>query len=312
MANPNKEELAANALKNRYDFVLLFDVTDGNPNGDPDAGNMPRIDPETMRGFVTDVALKRKVRDYIETLKKQPDGTWENGFRIYVQHQGRGGLALNQQHELSHKAVGIDPKDAKNPPQDKREEARMWMCQNFFDVRAFGAVMSTGVNAGQVRGPLQLTFARSIDPIAPAEVTITRVAKTDAAKAAAVGGTTEMGRKNMIPYGLYRAHGFVSPSFAAMTGFSESDLDLFWQALLRMFEDDRSASRGFMATRKLCVFKHESPLGNAAAHQLFDRVQVKLKDGHPVPRSYGDYDVTIDEQNLPNGVSVSCPEPKYG
>jgi len=313
MANPTKEELAAAALKNRYDFVLLFDVTDGNPNGDPDAGNMPRIDPETMRGFVTDVALKRKVRDYIESAKKRPDGSFEEGYKIYVQHQGRGGLFLNALHDQAHDAIGTpkDEKTRKAPSADVRENARMWMCRSFYDVRAFGAVMSTGSNAGQVRGPLQITFARSIDPIAPAEVTITRVAKTNEERAGKEG-TTEMGRKNMIPYGLYRAHGFVSPSFASMTGFSESDLDLFWQALLRMFEDDRSASRGFMATRKLFVFKHQSPLGNAAAHQLFDRVQVRLKEGRTVPRSYADYDVTIDEQGLPTGVSVISPEPRYG
>lgn len=313
MATPTKEELANAALKNRYDFVLLFDVTDGNPNGDPDAGNMPRIDPETMRGFVTDVALKRKVRDYIESAKKRPDGSFEDGYRVYVQHQGRGGLFLNALHDQAHDAIGTprDEKTRKAPSADVRENARMWMCRNFYDVRAFGAVMSTGSNAGQVRGPLQVTFARSIDPIAPAEVTITRVAKTTEERAGKEG-TTEMGRKNMIPYGLYRAHGFVSPSFASMTGFSEADLDLFWQALLRMFEDDRSASRGFMATRKLCVFKHQSPLGNAAAHQLFDRVQVHLKEGRTVPRSYADYDVTVDEQGLPAGVSVISPEPRYG
>ncbi|MCC6381678.1 MAG: type I-C CRISPR-associated protein Cas7/Csd2 [Dehalococcoidia bacterium] len=312
MANPRREELAARALQNRYDFVLLFDVTDGNPNGDPDAGNMPRVDPETMRGFVTDVALKRKVRDYVEALKKGPDGAWEEGYRIYVQHQGRGGTFLNALHDEAHdNLTPPTPKEKrKSPEADVREAARMWMCQHFFDVRGFGAVMSTGSNAGQVRGPLQLTFARSIDPIAPAEVTITRVAKTTEERQGKEG-TTEMGRKNMIPYGLYRAHGFVSPSFAAMTGFSEGDLDLFWQALLRMFEDDRSASRGFMATRDLAVFRHQSPLGNASAAALFDRVHVTLKEGRTVPRSFGDYEVVVDNQALPPGVTLFRPQPRY-
>jgi CRISPR-associated protein Csd2 len=308
MPAPTADELRANALQNRYDFVLLFDVSDGNPNGDPDAGNMPRIDPETMKGFVTDVALKRKIRDYIETVKgNQPP------YRIYVQHQGRGGLFLNALHDQAHDAIGTpkDEKTRKAPPANVREAARLWMCRNFYDVRAFGAVMTTGSNAGQVRGPLQLTFARSVDSIAPAEVTITRVAKTTEERAGKEG-TTEIGRKNMIPYGLYRAHGFVSPSFAAMTGFSEDDLDLFWQALLRMFEDDRSASRGFMATRDLVVFRHQSPLGNAPAHGLFDRVRVRLKEGRTVSRSYADYEVTVDEQGLPAGVTVVRPQPRYG
>ena len=300
------ESLVQTAVKNRYDFVLLFDVTDGNPNGDPDAGNMPRVDPETMRGFVTDVALKRKVRDFVETLKgNQPP------FRIYVQHQGRGGTFLNALHDQAHDAVGT-AKDAavrKAPKADQKESARQWMCNTFFDVRAFGAVMTTGSNAGQVRGPLQLTFARSIDPISPTEVTITRVAKTTEARAEKEG-TTEIGRKNMIPYGLYLAHGFVSPSFAAQTGFSEDDLSLFWQALLRMFEDDRSASRGFMATRALIVFKHDSPLGNAPAHELFERVQVTRKPGIEVARQYSDYDMEV-LRDVPAGVSILEPKPDY-
>ena len=293
------ESLAQNAVKNRYDFVLLFDVTDGNPNGDPDAGNMPRVDAETMRGFVTDVALKRKVRDFVETLKgNQPP------FRIYVQHQGRGGTFLNALHDQAHDAVGT-AKDAavrKAPKADQKESARQWMCNTFFDVRAFGAVMTTGSNAGQVRGPLQLTFARSIDPISPTEVTITRVAKTTEARAEKEG-TTEIGRKNMIPYGLYLAHGFVSPSFAAQTGFSEDDLNLFWQALLRMFEDDRSASRGEMNARGLYVFKHETALGNAPAHKLFDSVTVAKKPDVKIPRAFSDYAVTFDAATLPSGVS---------
>jgi CRISPR-associated protein Csd2 len=268
---------------------------------------MPRIDPETMQGFVTDVALKRKIRDYVETLKGN-----QAPYRIYVQHQGRGGTFLNALHDEAHNSL-TPPTPAekrKAPAPEVREAARRWMCENFFDVRAFGAVMTTGSNAGQVRGPLQLTFARSVDPIAPAEVTITRVAKTTEERAGKEG-TTEIGRKSMIPYGLYVAHGFVSPSFAAMTGFSEADLDLFWQALLRMFEDDRSASRGLMATCDLVVFRHDSPLGNAPAHTLFDRVQVKLKEGRTVARAYSDYEVTVDEANLPAGVSVVRPQPVY-
>lgn len=302
------ETLARSAIANRYDFVLLFDCSDGNPNGDPDAGNMPRIDPETMHGFVTDVALKRKVRDYVETLRgNQPP------YRIYVQHQGRGGKFLNALHDEAHDHLTPPtPADKrKAPPADVRDKARAWMCGTFFDVRSFGAVMTTGSNAGQVRGPLQLTFARSIEPVAPSEVTITRVAKTTEARAEKEG-TTEMGRKMMIPYGLYRAHGFVSPSFAAQTGFSEEDLALTWQALLRMFEDDRSASRGFMATRGLYVFRHESRLGNAPAHELFDRVQVARKDGVAVARSFADYGVTVDSANLPPGVTIEQPRAEYG
>ncbi len=301
------ETLAQNAIANRYEFVLLFDCTDGNPNGDPDAGNMPRVDPETMHGFVTDVALKRKMRDYVESARgNQPP------YRIYVQHQGRGGTFLNALHDEAHDHLTppTPAGDRKAPKPDVREAARQWMCMNFFDVRTFGAVMSTGSNAGQVRGPLQLTFARSIDPISPSEVTITRVAKTTEARAEKEG-TTEMGRKNMIPYGLYRAHGFVSPSFARMTGFSEADLQLTWQALLRMFEDDRSASRGYMATRGLYVFKHTSPLGNAPAHELFDLIEVHRKPEVDVARKFSDYEVSVGT-NLPAGVSLEQPRPLYG
>jgi CRISPR-associated protein Csd2 len=294
-------------VRNRYDFVLLFDVLDGNPNGDPDAGNMPRLDPQTMQGYVTDVSLKRKVRDYITSARSQ-----QAPYRIYVQHQSRGGVYLNKLHDEAHDNISppTPPAQRKSPPVEQRDKARDWMCANFYDVRAFGAVMSTGVNAGQVRGPLQITFARSVDAVVPSEVTVTRVAKTTESRAEKEG-TTEIGRKNVIPYGLYRGHGFVSPSFAAQTGFSEEDLDLFWQALLRMFEDDRSASRGFMATRDLIVFRHESPLGNAPAHALFDRVRVERKPGVEVARSYSDYDVTVDEAGLPAGVSILRPQPRY-
>lgn len=300
------DSFATNPVANRYDFVLLFDVTDGNPNGDPDAGNMPRVDPETMRGFVTDVSLKRKVRDYVEIVKgNRPP------YRIYVQHQSRGGTFLNALHDEAHNNLS-PPTPAnrrKAPSADVKELARQWMCDNFYDVRSFGAVMTTGSNAGQVRGPLQLTFARSIDPISPTEVTITRVAKTTEARAE-MEGTTEMGRKYMIPYGLYRAHGFVSSSFAAQTGFSEDDLALFWQALLRMFEDERSATRGFMATRALIVFKHDSPLGNAPAHELFDRVQVTRKPEIDVARQYTDYAVNV-VSDVPPGVTILEPKPDY-
>ena len=303
----NAESIATNALKNRYDYVMLFDVTDGNPNGDPDAGNMPRVDPETMRGFVTDVSLKRKVRDFVEVAKGN-----NPPYRIYVQHQSReGSTFLNALHDQAHDAIGThkSKSERKNPPSAKKEEARQWMCENFYDVRAFGAVMTTGTNAGQVRGPLQLTFARSVDSVSPTEVTITRVAKTTEARSE-MEGTTEMGRKSMIPYGLYVAHGFVSPSFAAQTGFSEDDLALYWQALLRMFEDDRSASRGFMATRALIVFKHESPLGNAPTHELFERVQITRKQSVDVARRYSDYVVEIVD-DVPAGVSMQQLKPDY-
>ena len=301
----NAESIATSALKNRYDYVMLFDVTDGNPNGDPDAGNMPRVDPETMRGFVTDVSLKRKVRDFVEVAKGNSPP-----YRIYVQHQSReGSTFLNALHDQAHDAIGTPKSGRKNPPSAKKEEARQWMCKNFYDVRAFGAVMTTGTNAGQVRGPLQLTFARSVDSVSPTEVTITRVAKTTEARSE-MEGTTEMGRKSMIPYGLYVAHGFVSPSFAAQTGFSEDDLALYWQALLRMFEDDRSASRGFMATRALIVFKHESPLGNAPTHELFERVQITRKQGVDVARRYSDYVVEIVD-DVPAGVSMQQLKPDY-
>ena len=301
----NAEPIATNAIKNRYDYVMLFDVTDGNPNGDPDAGNMPRVDPETMRGFVTDVSLKRKVRDFVEATKgNRPP------YRIYVQHQSReGSTFLNALHDQAHDAIGTPKNARKNPPSAQKEEARQWMCDNFYDVRAFGAVMTTATNAGQVRGPLQLTFARSVDSVSPTEVAITRVAKTTEARSEKEG-TTEMGRKSMIPYGLYVVHGFVSPSFAAQTGFSEDDLALFWQALLRMFEDDRSASRGFMATRALIAFKHESSLGNAPAHELFERVQVTRKPGIDVARQYSDYVVEIVD-DVPAGVSMQQLKPDY-
>ncbi len=280
-------------LKNRYDFVILFDVQDGNPNGDPDMGNLPRIDPETGHGLVTDVCLKRKIRNFVAAAKgNQPP------FEIYVKEKS----ILNSQHERAYVALGIKH-DEKKTKQDDVDKARHWMCQNFFDIRTFGAVMSTGVNCGQVRGPVQVTFSRSADPIVAGEHSITRMAVTTEKEAEAQGGDNRtMGRKATIPYGLYVGHGFISPQLAAQTGFSEDDLKLLWEALQKMFEVDRSAARGMMATRKLVVFKHESPLGNAAAHTLFERVKVTRKTGPA--RSFADYEVQVDKSGLPAGVEV--------
>lgn len=287
------------AISNRYDFVLLFDVKDGNPNGDPDAGNLPRIDAETGRGLVTDVCLKRKVRNFVGLVKsKQPP------YEIYVKEKA----VLNKTHERAYVAIGAEDllkgEDKKRKGGDKVDEARQWMCSNFFDVRTFGAVMSTGVNCGQVRGPVQLTFARSIDPIVSSEHSITRMAVTTEKEAENQSGDNRtMGRKFTVPYGLYMAHGFVSANLADQTGFNEDDLSLLWQALSSMFEHDRSAARGLMATRGLYVFKHDSKLGNASAHDLFDRVDVKKIAQGPA-RQYSDYQVQINEQNMPDGVKL--------
>ncbi len=287
-------------IENRYDFVLLFDVKDGNPNGDPDAGNLPRMDAETGRGLVTDVSLKRKVRNYVGMVKaEQPP------FEIYVKEKA----ILNNQHARAYEAIGagdlLKGEDKKRKGGNKVDEARAWMCQNFYDVRTFGAVMSTGVNCGQVRGPVQLTFARSVDPIAAQEHSITRMAvATEAEAAKQEGDNRTMGRKHTVPYGLYVAHGFVSSHLAAQTGFSDDDLNLLWEALDNMFEHDRSAARGEMATRGLYVFKHASQLGNARAHSLFARIQPKLKEGIIVPRDFDDYSVSVNEADLPGGVTV--------
>lgn len=285
-------------IRNRYDFVILFDVENGNPNGDPDAGNMPRVDPETGYGLVTDVCLKRKIRNYVETLKEDAPG-----YRIYI----KDGVPLNRSDNEAIAALGIDGdlKAAKKSTPDIDRKLRDWMCQNFFDIRTFGAVMTTFVkgalNCGQVRGPVQLGFARSVDPIVPQEVTITRVAITTEADAEKKG--TEMGRKHIVPYGLYRAEGFVSANLARKTtGFSDEDLQLLWQAILNMFENDHSAARGKMAVRELIVFKHESELGNAPSYKLFDAVTVSRNDGVDIPRSYRDYTVTVAE-NIPDGVT---------
>ena len=286
------------AIKNRYDFVILFDVENGNPNGDPDAGNMPRIDPETGFGLVTDVCLKRKIRNYVELAKED-----EPGYRIYIKDQVP--LQRSDAEALSYLGVQGDLKAAKKDDPALDSIIRDFMCRNFYDIRTFGAVMTTFVkgalNCGQVRGPVQLGFARSVDPIMPQEVTITRVAITTEADAEKKG--TEMGRKYIVPYGLYRAEGYVSANLARKTtGFSEEDLALLWQAILNMFENDHSAARGKMAVRNLIVFRHDSELGNAPAYKLFDAVQVQRKAGVAVPRSYQDYTVTVADA-LPDGVT---------
>lgn len=288
-------------IKNRYDFVILFDVENGNPNGDPDAGNMPRVDPETGYGLVTDVCLKRKIRNYVETVKEDaPDA---DRYRIYV----KDGVPLNRSDAEAIQALGIseDLKAAKRSDPDIDRRLRDYMCAHYFDIRTFGAVMTTFVkgalNCGQVRGPVQLSFARSIDPVVPQEVTITRVAITTEADAEKKG--TEMGRKHIIPYALYRAEGYVSANLARkITGFSEEDLDLLWKAILNLFENDHSAARGKMAVRELIVFRHDSELGNAPSYKLFDAVQVQHKPDVIAPRSYRDYTVTVAE-TLPEGVT---------
>jgi CRISPR-associated protein Csd2 len=277
------------SIKNRYEFVLLYDVENGNPNGDPDAGNMPRIDPETGYGIVTDVCIKRKVRNYAEMM----------GQRIYIKE----GTPLNQNHVEAYEAIdGLEP--GKKAAMTDVQKARAWMCKNFFDVRTFGAVMSTGDNCGQVRGPIQINFSRSIDPIVQQEVTITRQTVTkieDAEK------ERTMGRKHIVPYGLYRAEGYISAKLAndetKGTGFSEEDLALFWDALVNMFEHDHSAARGKMAAQKLYVFKHKDELGNAPSHKLFELLDVKKKDGVVIPRKFADYDVTLTGK-APEGVEL--------
>lgn len=288
-------------IKNRYDFVVLFDVENGNPNGDPDAGNMPRVDPETGYGLVTDVCLKRKIRNYVETLKED-----ETGYRIYI----KDGVPLNRSdaEALKYIGVGDDLKAAKKSDPDIDRKLRDFMCQNFYDIRTFGAVMTTFVkgalNCGQVRGPVQLGFARSIDPISPQEVTITRVAITT--ESDAEKKNTEMGNKYIVPYALYRMEGYVSANLARKTtGFSEEDLDLLWQSILNMFENDHSAARGKMAVRELIVFKHDSELGNAPAYKLFEKVHVDHSETfNGVARKYSDYIVTVDEE-FPSGVSCT-------
>lgn len=289
-------------IKNRYDFVLYYDVENGNPNGDPDAGNMPRIDPETGYGLVTDVCLKRKIRDYVETVKEG-----DPGYEIYI----KDGVPLNRSDSRAFDELGINEKEIKKLKKDNPEidtQLRNVMCKTFYDVRTFGAVMTTFVknnlNCGQVCGPVQLTFSRSVDPIIAQEVTITRVAITK--EDAAEKKITEMGRKYIVPYGLYRCEGFVSANLARKTtGFSDEDLELLWQAIINMFDNDHSAARGKMAVRSLIVFRHDSELGCAPSYKLFDAVSVAKHDDVEAPRSFADYgDVTVDEDAIPEGIEV--------
>ena len=317
----------AKQLANRYDFVLIMDVKDGNPNGDPDAGNMPRLDAESGHGLITDVSLKRKVRNFVGLVKEQDEREPVDGekrFEIYVREKA----ILNHQNQRAYSALNLavapeeQAQDAtenaatdakkKKPVKEKRKgsadevsQARKWMCQNFFDVRTFGAVMSIGVNCGQVRGPVQLTFARSVEPIVALEHSITRMAvATEGEAEKQQGDNRTMGRKHTVPYGVYVAHGFVSSFLAKQTGFGDDDLELVFQALAQMFEHDRSAARGEMSTRGLYVFKHDSELGNAPAYALFERLQIKPKEGGAVARSFDAYRVAFDGQSLAVGQSV--------
>lgn len=279
-------------INNRYEFVLLFDIKNGNPNGDPDAGNMPRLDPETNQGLVTDVCLKRKIRNYVDlTQADQP------GYAIYMQEKA----ILNNQNKLAYAAQNLTP-DKKLPKDAEKAKAlTQFMCQHFFDVRAFGAVMSTEVNTGTVRGPVQIAFARSIDPVFPQEISITRMAVTNEKD---VEKERTMGRKHIIPYGLYRTHGFVSAALAEKTGFSEDDLTILWKSLEEMFEHDHSAARGEMGTQKLIIFKHSDKLGNAPAHKLFGLIEVNRVSEDKPARDFSDYAVHINRADLPSGVEI--------
>lgn len=284
------------AIANRYEFVLLFDVENGNPNGDPDSGNTPRVDPETGHGLVTDVCLKRKIRNHVTLVKN--GGT---GYRIYIQEKA----ILNDTNEEAYKAYELKPESKKLPK--KAEDAQNvigWMCSNFYDIRSFGAVMTTEVNCGQVRGPVQMAFAKSVEPIFSQEISITRMAVTTKAEAEKQQGDNRtMGRKHIVPYGLYVARGFVSAALAEKTDFSESDLELLWQALINMFEHDRSAARGMMSSRKLFVFKHDNKMGNAPAHQLFDLINIERSTASNGPaRSFKDYTVSVG--TVPAGVTL--------
>ncbi|AGQ37968.1 TPA: type I-C CRISPR-associated protein Cas7/Csd2 [Mannheimia haemolytica] len=282
------------SIQNRYEFVFFFDVTNGNPNGDPDAGNMPRLDPETSKGLVTDVCLKRKIRNFIEMSYEN-----EAGYEIYVKEKS----VLNLQNKRAYEALGIESEAKKLPKEEaKAREITAWMCKNFFDIRTFGAVMTTEVNSGQVRGPVQLAFAQSIDPIIPLEVSITRMAVTNEKD---LEKERTMGRKYIVPYALYRVHGFISAKLAEKTGFSDEDVQKLWQALQLMFEHDRSAARGEMAARKLIVFKHDSELGNQPAHKLFDSVKVERINGEKdtPAKDYDDYRISVQAEGL-TGVTV--------
>lgn len=279
-------------LKNRFDFVYLFDVQDGNPNGDPDAGNLPRIDAETGMGLVTDVCLKRKVRNYVQVAKE-----CSTGYDIFIKEKAVLNTLIDKAHD--------DETACNKTGGDKIEAARRFMCRNYFDIRTFGAVMSTGKNAGQVRGPIQFTFARSIDSVSPCEFSITRMAVATEKEAEKQNGDNRtMGRKATVPYGLYLCHGFVSANLARQTGFDEADMELFWEALKNMFDVDRSAARGLMSAQKLIVFKHDSVLGNAPANKLFDLVKVERKNTSKPARSFNDYTVTLDKNSVPQGVEI--------
>jgi CRISPR-associated protein Csd2 len=290
------------SIKKRYEFAVLFDVENGNPNGDPDAGNMPRIDPETGLGIVTDVCIKRKIRNYVEIIK--PDQILaKTRFNIYVKE----GAILNLQHKVAYDALGLKSEDKKLPAEkEKALSLTQFMCEHFFDIRTFGAVMAMGVNCGQVRGPVQLNFARSIDPILQQEITITRVAVTT--EKDAKDKSHEMGRKHIVPYGLYMVQGYVSAHLANQTGFNTEDLELLWEALVNMFEHDHSAARGKMTTRKLIIFEHATLLGNAPSHKLFDLIHIERKDSTAPARNYTDYDVAVSEAGLPSGVKLIIKE----
>jgi CRISPR-associated protein Csd2 len=297
------------ALQNRYDFVLFFDVADGNPNGDPDAGNLPRMDPETNQGLVTDVSIKRKIRNHVALAH---DG--EAGHRIYMTERS----VLNETHKEAYTAMGVKPEAKKLPKKEaEAKELTDWMCANFYDIRTFGAVMTTEVNCGQVRGPVQISFARSAEAVLPLEITITRSSVTNEKDR---DKERTMGRKHIVPYGLYRAHGFINAKLAEKTGFSEADLKTLWTALRDMFDFDRSAARGQMATRRLIAFRHDNALGNAQAHRLFDRVTVSRRSGddcipvgdartHNLPpaRLFSDYEISVDDVDLPAGVTIVDP-----
>ena len=298
-------------LQYRYDFLIFFDVKDGNPNGDPDAGNLPRVDAETGEGLITDVCIKRKIRNFIQMLKNGKDG-----YDIFVRSKELSGIEtfLNGEIKKAFSEIGIDLQSEKDAEGKKRstkgkaqgteiEKCRKYLCEKFYDIRTFGAVMSTGPNAGQVRGPVQITFARSIDPIVAQEHSLTVSAARDDDKPFD-GQVGIQGRKNTVPYGLYIAHGFVSPFLAAQTGFSEQDLSLLWEAIVGMFDQDHSAARGMMATQKLIIFKHNSALGNAPSHRLFELVKVEKKAGVEVPRKFADYNLAINREAIPNGVEV--------
>ena len=299
MANENLTTENQYPIDKRYEFVLFFDIENGNPNGDPDAGNLPRIDPETSLGLVTDVCLKRKIRNYVDVVKKGEDGKNIPGYNIYVTE----GAVLNRQHFIAYELAGLKP-ESKKLPKDHEDALKVtrYMCLNFFDIRAFGAVMSMEINCGQVRGPVQLNFARSIDPIVQQEVTITRMAVTN--EKDAEKKDREMGRKHIVPYALYRVEGYISACLAEKTQFSKDDLILLWEALINLFDHDHSASHGKMASRKLFVFEHNSKLGNAPAHKLFDLITVKRNNLEAPPRMFSDYTITVAENEVPNEVKL--------